>query len=455
MTKESVLNTYDPDINLPTTDASMTEDWTEEAVRLCSELIRIDTQLGSSDERTAAEYVAEYLSDLGIDGVLVESEKRRSSLVARVPGTDQSLDPLLIHTHLDVVPAIADQWQVHPLSGEIQDGMVWGRGAVDMKDMVASVLAVLKHRLSAGRLPRRPLVLAFLADEENAGVLGAEWLVEHRPELFEGCRTAIGEGGGWSIWANDHERIYPIHTAEKGWAAVKATAYGNAGHASRIDDGNPVRVLAESIGRLTSDRFPIHLTEGMESLLRTICDVNGVIFEPDNPEHAIPLLGRDARMMASGLRNTAHPTRTAAGYQSNVIPGVATAELDCRYMPGRWDEFEAELRAALGDKVHLEVLARTVGLTAGRQSAENGLWSAALSALKQEDVTARVAPFMSSGGTDATHLQRLGIECFGFNPLLLPPQLDFWSLFHGVDERVPVGSLKFSARVLDRFLDAY
>lgn len=430
-------------------------DWAEDAVGLCSELIRLDTQLGSADERTAAEFVAGLLSDVGIEPALVESRLRRSSVIARVPGADPSLDPLLIHTHLDVVPADASEWSVHPLSGEVRDGFVWGRGAVDMKNMVASVLTVVRHRVAIGDLPRRPLVLAFLADEENAGVLGAEWLVRERPELFEGCRTAIGEGGGWSSWVTDDVRVYPVHTAEKGWAAVRVTAHGTPGHASRIDDANPVRLLGEAIGRLTSDRFPIHLTSEVETLLRTACEVHGLVFDPADPEAALPLLGSDAHTLSSGLRNTAHPTMVSAGYQSNVIPGSAGAELDCRYLPGRWEEFLGELSAALGDRVEISVLNRTLGLTSSPTSAESGVWAAARSALRAEDPAARVTPFMTSGGTDATHLQRLGIECFGFNPVLLPRGLDFWALFHGIDERVPVESLRFSARVMDRFLGAF
>lgn len=427
-------------------------EWADQTVTICSDLIRLDGQLGSSDERAGAEYVAQLLDSVGVESTIIEPEPRRASLVARIPGADPSLDPLLIQTHLDVVPAEAAEWSVHPLSGEVRDGYVWGRGAVDMKNMVASVLSVLVRRLGSGDLPRRPVVFACFADEENAGVLGAEWLVRERPELFEGCRTAIGEGGGWSIWTTPEQRIYPVHTTEKGWAAIQVTATGRPGHASRVNDQNPVRVLAESLGRLTSDRFPVHLTDGVETILRTACDVHGVAFDPDHPHAALPLLGHDAATLASGFQHTAHPTRLAAGYQSNVIPSTATAELDCRYLPGRWEEFEKELRAALGDKVELEVLARTVGLTPGAKSAENEIWASASQALRALDSQALVAPFLLSGGTDATHLQQIGIECFGFNPVLLPPDLDFWALFHGIDERVPVDSLRFSAQVMDRFL---
>ena len=445
-------------MNLPLINSDTSrpdESWTDEAVRLCSELIQIDSSLGSSDERDAAEYVAKYLGDLGIETELVEPEPRRTSVFARIPGTDPTLDPLLIHMHLDVVPAEPADWQVHPFSGEVRDGFVWGRGAIDMKDMISSVLAVIKRRLTSGDLPRRPLVLAFLADEENAGVLGAKWLAKERPDLFEGCKTAIGEGGGWSSWIGDDERIYPISVAEKGWAAIEVTARGTAQHASRITDDNPVRVLSEALGRLTHDRFPIHLTEGMETLLRTACELTGNAFDPNDPEAALPLLGRDAHQMRSGLRNTAHPTRLSAGYQGNVIPASATAELDARYLPGQWDVLYQELVDALGDRVELTVLERTLGLTPSANSAENRIWEAGAAAIRVEDPTARVAPFLSAGGTDATHLQALGIECFGFKPLLLPKDLDFWALFHAVDERVPVESLKFSARVLDRFLGSY
>lgn len=429
--------------------------WWEDSVETLATLIRLDTQIGGPGERRAAEWVAGFLSDVGVESEIVESEPGRSTLVARVPGQDTALDPLLVQMHLDVVPAQPHEWSVHPLSGEVRDGYLWGRGAVDMKNMVASVLTIVRERLRTGRLPRRPLVLALFADEENAGVLGAEWAVAHRPDLFEGCRTAIGEGGGYSVPVGEVDRLYPVHVAEKGWAALELTARAAPAHASRIYDGNPVRVLGAAVGRLTADRFPVHLTPEVEQLLRAACEVQGVPFDPSDPEAALPLLGTEASNAASGLRHTAHATRLSAGYQSNVIPSSATAELDCRYLPGRWEEFLGELHAALGDGVEVRELARTLGLSPVASGSDASVFAAASAALRTEDATARVSPFMLSGGTDATHLQRLGIECFGFNPLLLPQDLDFWSLFHGIDERIPLESLHFSTRVLDRFLDLY
>jgi acetylornithine deacetylase/succinyl-diaminopimelate desuccinylase-like protein len=432
-----------------------TDNWWDATTGLCSDLIRFDTQLGGPGERGAAEFVAALLSDVGLACTILESERGRANLICRVPGRDNALDPLLIHMHLDVVPAVPSDWTVHPLSGEVLDEYVWGRGAVDMKNMVASVITIVRERVRNGRLPKRPLVLAFLADEENAGVLGAEWLVQHHPEVFEGCRTAIGEGGGWSIAVANEQRIYPVHSAEKGWAALEVTASARPAHASRLYDHNPVRVLGEAIGRLTADRFPIHLTPPVEALLRALCEVNGATFDPNDPEASLQFAGTEADNLASGLRNTAHATRLRAGYQSNVIPGSATAELDVRYLPGRWEEFWGELTAVLGDQVEIVQLARTAGLTPTVDSASSRIWATALEAVQSQDPTARCSPFMLSGGTDATHLQRLGIECFGFNPLLLPHDLDFWSLFHSTDERIPIESLHFNAQVIDRFLDLF
>ena len=429
--------------------------WWSETTDVLSRLIRIDTRIGGPGERAAAEWVGEFLSDLGVDSELLECAHGRSSLVAHVPGADDSLDPLLIQMHLDVVPAEPREWTLHPLSGEIRDGYVWGRGAVDMKNMVAGVLTVVRARVRSGRLPRRPLVLAFFADEENAGVLGAEWLVREHPDLFEGCRVAIGEGGGYSVTLPTAERIYPVHIAEKGWTAIEVSYRGQPSHASRLYDRNPVRVVAEAVGRLTHDRFPVHLTPQVEQLLRAACDACAVPFDAARPEDALHLLGSESSYVAAGLRHTAHVTRFSAGYQSNVVPGSATAELDCRYLPGQWAQFRDELTAALGDDVHLTELARTSGLQPGPEHEQDRLFDAARAALAAEDPTARVSPSMLSGGTDATHLQRLGIQCFGFNPLLLPPELDYWALFHGIDERVPIESLHFSTRVLVRFIDLY
>ncbi|MDR1431225.1 MAG: M20/M25/M40 family metallo-hydrolase, partial [Propionibacteriaceae bacterium] len=217
---------------------------TEEVVGLCVDLIRFDTSNfgpdGSKGEREAAEYVAAKLGDVGIEAQIFESERRRSSVVAHwePPGCDSSLPPLMVHAHTDVVPAVADDWQVDPFAGEVIDGYVWGRGAVDMKDFDAMVLAVVRDRVRTNRPPRRPIRLVFTADEEAGGRLGSVWLAQNHPELVADCTEAIGEVGGFSLTIRDDLRLYLVQTAEKGIAWLKLLADGKAGHGSMRNDEN-------------------------------------------------------------------------------------------------------------------------------------------------------------------------------------------------------------------------
>ncbi len=422
-----------------------------EVVDLCRDLIRIDTtNAGDGEgpgERKAAEHVAALLSDVGIDVELYESEPGRSSLVARWGGTTG--DPLLLHGHLDVVPFDADDWQVGPLSGEIADGCVWGRGAVDMKDFDAILLSVVRARARAGRLPERPIVLAFTADEEAGGHKGAEYLVRHHPDLIADCTTAIGEVGGFSATVRD-QRMYLIQAAEKGMAWMNLTARGTAGHGSMRNTDNPVTRLAAAVARVGAHPWPVRLTPAMEVLLAAVAEQVGTEATPENAEALIEEFGGAARMLSAVIRNTANPTRLAAGYKVNVVPGAATAQVDGRFLPGYEDEFFATLADLLGEGIEVDYLSRQHAVeTPYRGDVVDAIGTALLA----EDPDARVLPYLMSGGTDGKHWAKLGIDCYGFAPLRLPPDLDFTSLFHGIDERVPVDALQFGARVIDRFLD--
>ena len=421
-----------------------------EVVDLCRDLIRIDSTNPSSNERLAAEYVAGKLAEIGLQPTVLESEPGRASVVARVEGTDPARGALLLHGHLDVVPADAADWQVDPFSGEIRDGCVWGRGAVDMKDMDAMMLAVLRQRLRAGRRPPRDLVLAFVADEEAGGAKGAGWLARRHPELFEGCTEAISEVGGFSLTVADDLRLYLIETAEKGMAWLRLTATGRAGHGSMVNDDNAVTALCAAVARLGRHTFPVHMTATVRTFLEATTEALGVEFDLDDPDTAVAQLGPIARMVGATLRNTANPTQLDAGYKVNVIPQAATAFVDGRFLPGFEADFEQELDAVLGPAVQREYVHHDIALETGFDGA---LVDAMAAALKAEDSAARPIPYCLSGGTDAKSFSTLGMRCFGFSPLRLPPELDFTALFHGVDERVPVSSLQFGVRVLDRFLD--
>jgi acetylornithine deacetylase/succinyl-diaminopimelate desuccinylase-like protein len=431
----------------------------DEVVELCSDLIRIDTSNPTSDERAAAEYVAGKLAEVGIEPTVLESEPGRASVVARVEGSDPGRPALLVHGHLDVVPADPAEWSVHPFSGEVRDGYLWGRGAIDMKDMDAMTLAVVREWARTDVRPPRDVVLAFVADEEAGGVKGARWLVDTHPELFDGCTEAISEVGGFSLTIRDDLRLYPVQTAEKGMAWLRLVARGRPGHGSMRHDDNAVTRLAEAVARIGRYEFPVVLTKTVRQFLEALSEALDVDLDIDSSagasrEELDQLLGRLAgmsRMVGATLSNTANPTMLDAGYKSNVIPGTASAVVDGRFLPGQEEEFERQLDELIGAGVTREWVHRDQAV---ETDFDGPLVEAMAAALTAEDPAGLPVPYTMSGGTDAKSFERLGMRCFGFSPLLLPADLDFAALFHGIDERVPTDGLRFGVRVLRRFLAA-
>ena len=433
----------------------------DEVVGLVSALIRFDTSNTGELETTkgeaeCAQWVAEQLREVGYCPEYLESgAPGRGNVFARLPGADASRGALLIHGHLDVVPAEAADWSVHPFSGAVSEGYVWGRGAVDMKDMCGMMLAVARHFKRAGIVPPRDLVFAFVADEESGGKYGAQWLVRNRPDLFEGVTEAVGEVGGFSITLprrdGGERRLYLIETAEKGLLWMRLTARGRAGHGSMIHDENAVTAIAAAVARIGSHQFPVVLTESVAAFLTAVAEETGYSFDVDSPdlEGAIAKLGPIARLVGATLRDTANPTMLKAGYKANVIPATAEATIDCRVLPGRQAAFEREIDELIGPGITREWISE---LSSYETGFDGDLVDSMNAALLAADPEARIVPYMLSGGTDAKAFAELGIRCFGFVPLRLPPDLDFAALFHGVDERVPVDALQFGARVLENFL---
>jgi len=425
----------------------------DEVASLCSDLIRIDTtnrgDHSGPGERAAGEHVAALLAEVGLAPEILESHPGRASVVTRMAGEDPSRPALLVHGHLDVVPADAADWTRHPFAGDIADGVVWGRGAVDMKDMDAMILATVRQRMREGRRPPRDVVIAFLADEEAGGTWGAQWLVDNHPRLFEGVTEAIGEVGGFSATIGG-QRLYLIQTAEKGMAWLRLTARGTAGHGSMIQPDNAVTELAETVARIGRHEWPVRLTPSAQMFLIAACDALGLDFSPGNVREVLGKLGTLAKMTGATVTNTANPTILNAGYKVNVVPQAAVAEVDGRFLPGYEEEFLTELDSLLGPGVQREFVHHDVAL---ETTFDGDLCGAMTAALLAEDASARTVPYCISGGTDAKAFSRLGIRCFGFAPLRLPADLDFFGMFHGVDERVPVAALQFGVRVLDHFLD--
>ncbi|MBV1854702.1 M20/M25/M40 family metallo-hydrolase [Catellatospora tritici] len=432
---------------------------TDEVIDLCRDLIRIDTtntgdHATSAGERAAAEYVATSLSEVGLHPQVVESRQGRANVITRIPGRDSSRGALLVHGHLDVVPFDASEWSVHPLSGEIKaDGAsgdcIWGRGAVDMKDFDAMSLAVVRDWQRTGYVPPRDIVLCYTADEEAGSEFGATFLVEKHPELLEGCTEAVGEVGGFSYTVSNDLRLYLVQTAEKGIDWLRVFATGRPGHGSFVHDDNAVTALCEAVARVGRHRFPVVVTPTVRAFLAEVADALQIELDPDDPEAAIAKLGPIATIIGATIRNTANPTRLAAGYKDNVIPSRAGATIDCRTLPGQFDLFREQLAEVLGPDLEIESIHRQNAL---ETTFDGALVDAMALALKAEDPGARAVPYMLSGGTDAKSFARLGIRCFGFAPLRLPAELNFSALFHGIDERVPVEGLQFGVRVLDRFL---
>jgi acetylornithine deacetylase/succinyl-diaminopimelate desuccinylase-like protein len=434
----------------------MTDSAVDEVVGICRDLLRIDTTNTGDPrttvgERAAAEYVAGKLTEVGVDVTLHESAPKRANLVARIPGADPSRGALLVHGHLDVVPADASEWSVPPFSGEEKDGYLWGRGAIDMKDFDAMMLAVVRDWARSGYTPPRDIVLAFTADEEAGMQYGSQFLVSEHPGLLDGCTEAIGEVGGFSYTVNDDLRLYLVETAEKGIDWLRLHARGRPGHGSFVHDDNAVTALAEAVAAVGRHRFPMVVTPTVARFLDAVSDAIGIELDPDEPELAIAKLGPIANLIGATVRNTANPTRLEAGYKDNVIPGKASATVDCRTLPGQAEIFLEQLRDVIGPDIEIEHLQRQPALETGFDGA---LVEAMGAALRAEDPAARAVPYMLSGGTDAKAFTRLGIRCFGFAPLKLPADLNFSALFHGIDERVPVDGLRFGVRVLDRLLKA-
>jgi len=421
-----------------------------ETARIAQELIRLDTtNRGAGDsngETEAAEYLGAILESYGLETEYIDAAPRRTSVFARVPGRRAELPALVVHGHTDVVPAEASTWSVDPFGGEVRDGMLWGRGAVDMKNMDAMIVAALGRILGAGRLPERELVIGFFSDEENGGVYGSHHVVEHRPDVFAGATEAISEVGGYSVEIGGR-RAYLLQTGEKSLVWIRLVATGRAAHGSRYIPDNAVTRLAEAVARIGRLEWPVRLTSTTRALLDQLA---ALLPEADQtPDGLILATGSAAGFLQATIRTTTNPTLLKAGYKHNVIPERAEALVDIRTLPGKEGEVLAEVRAALPPGVELEVLHQDVGL---EEAFTGPFVDRMVEAIHRHDPGAPVLPYLMSGGTDNKALSRLGIVGYGFAPLRLAGDLDFPAMFHGIDERVPLDALDWGTAVLTDFL---
>jgi len=437
----------------PLDDAAMCAD----VVSLTEDLIRIDSSNWGPSPQTVgeaeiSEYSAERLREAGWEPeVYRTSSDSRRGVYLRIPGTDPTAPALLLHGHLDVVPAMAADWTHAPLSGYNDGEFVWGRGAVDMKDMDAMILAVARAWGFSGARPRRDTVILLMPDEEAGSKHGSHWLAEHRTDMFEGVTEAVGEVGGFSITVRDDLRLYPIMTAEKGVRWMKLRADGRAGHGSMIHPDNAVTAVAEAIARVGRHSWPRRQTKTVQRFLEELSDAFGVDLTDADVETIVEKLGTLGYLVGATLQNTANPTMLEGGYKHNVIPTEASGVVDGRVLPGYEREFEETLAELAGPGVQVEPVWEDIAIEAPFDTVTFDLMDRML---READPGARAVPYMVSGGTDAKAFSAMGIACYGFSPLRMPADLDYWRMFHGVDERVPVDGLAFGVGVLDRFLRA-
>ena len=442
------------DTLLMTLDAqALREELESETIRICQELIRIPSINfgdGRGDEKAAAEYVVAELARVGIASQIYESAPNRCNVIAHLESLNPDRPGLVVHGHLDVVPAMAEEWSIDPFGGILKDGFIWGRGAVDMKNMDAMILAVVCQWARIGYKPPRPITLAFFADEEAGSSYGSRWMVAEHPDAFKGCTEAISEVGGFSVTLPNAKRFYFVETAEKGIHWMRLVANGRAGHGSVINEENAVTRISEAVAKIGNYDWPQRYTATVKRLFETVAKASGKPFDLKDLRPLLSEFGNTSRMIGATLQNTANPSMLSAGYKENVIPGEATAVVDGRFLPGYEDEMNATIQEIVGSEIRIETIVTDIALEV---PFEGDLVEAMCAALVKYDPDGIPVPFTMSGGTDNKALSKIGIIGYGFSPLKLDPELDFMALFHGVDERVPVDGLRFGVNVLKDLLE--
>jgi acetylornithine deacetylase/succinyl-diaminopimelate desuccinylase-like protein len=432
--------------------AAEREELQSEAVSICQTLIRIPSVNygeGKGDEAAVAAKVVELLLEVGIESKIYESAPGRCNVIAHIKGEDEQRPGLVVHGHLDVVPANAEDWSVDPFSAVIKDEMIWGRGAVDMKNMDAMIIAIFRLWAKKGIKPPRNIVLAFFADEEAGSLFGSRWMVAQHPEVFKGCSEAISEVGGFSVTVAGDKRLYFIEAAQKGIHWMKLSASGRAGHGSMMNPENALTRLSEAVSKVGNYEWPQRYTKTVKVLFKKIAEVTGKKYDEKDLRPLLQEIGPMARMIGATLQNTANPTMLEAGYKANVIPQSASAVIDGRFLPGMEDELNATIQQIIGPDILIETLTHDIALEV---DFEGDLVESMNRSVLRFDPEGIPVPYLMSGGTDNKALSELGIIGYGFSPLRLPPDLDFMALFHGVDERVPIDGIKFGVNVLEDFL---
>lgn len=430
----------------------------ERPAELLQRLIRFDTTNPPGGEAPCIEWIRGLVEAAGCEARIVAKEPDRPNLIARLPGAGTA-PPLLLQGHVDVVTTAGQDWTHPPFEARTDGGFVWGRGALDMKGGVTMMLAAFLRAKAAGRTPPGDVLLCLMSDEEAGSDLGAKFLVEEHPELFDGVRFAIGEFGGF-----DQEiagrRFYPVMVAEKQVCWMKATLRGPGGHGSLPMRGGAMARLARFLHTLDRHRLPVHVTPVARAMIDTVAAelpspmgmLVGALARPALADRVLDLLGERGEGFEPLLHNTVNATIVRGGDKINVVPSEVTVELDGRLLPGLAPaDMIAELHALAGDDVELEVLRHD----AGAPEPDLALFDTLGGILREADPGGRPMPLLLAAVTDARFFARLGIQTYGFTPMRLPPDLNFMKLVHAADERIPLDALEFGTSAIERALERF
>jgi acetylornithine deacetylase/succinyl-diaminopimelate desuccinylase-like protein len=417
-------------------------------VELLQNLLSFDTSNPPGNERECIRYLSRLLCAVNIETHLLSKDPHRPNLVARLPGKDKNIPPLLIYGHVDVVGAgDVNAWKYPPFEGHIAGGFVWGRGALDMKGAIAMMVsAFMKAKVEGTVLPGE-VVLCILSDEEDLGDCGARFLVENHPELFKGVRYALGEFGGFTLYVGGR-KFYPIEIAQKQKCGLKAIIRGDSGHGSAHVQGGAMARLAKMLNQLDNATLPVHVVPPVEQMFNAMAKmlpfpsgwIMRQLLNPKRTDFILKRLGEKGKVFVPMFHNTVNATIVRGGDKINVIPGEIEVQLDVRILPGfDPDDVVRELRPLIGHDIELDLLF----YDAGPKDTDMGLFATLVEVLKDADPQGIPVPFLLTASTDARFFSRLGIQTYGFIPMKLPEDMNFSRTIHATDERIPVESLEF------------
>lgn len=418
-------------------------------VALLADLIRVDTTNPPGREAAAAALISNALSGHGIDARYFAMDPDRPNVIARIPGRGEA-PPFLMQAHMDVVPVSGQKWSRDPFGGEVTDGWVWGRGALDMKGPLVMMLDALLQIAAGAEPPPGDIIFAAVADEEGGGGFGAQFLVEEHPELFDGVRYCIGEFGGFPLVLG-RTRFYPIQIAERIGVYLELTFEGPAGHGSLGVESGAMTQLGKALIALDQKRMPVRITPAARLMLTGLADhTSGLtraalraLLSERTAGVTLRLLSGRLGILDPTLRNTATPTMTSGGENPNVVPARVSLGVDGRMLPGTTvEEMIRQVRDIVGDTV--TITAHPQGPVVDREP-DMGLFPLLSEAISRLDPAGVPIPFLLPAVTDGRWFAELGIQPYGFHPMILPHGFVFQDTVHGADERIPVSALRFGA----------